>query len=564
MRKRARTISANMPRQRGLNAGTSFGKNFLSKKCLYFFALMLFAFCLNRIETTWGLTGFSSWQPDTIEGYQTAGHMKLLFSHWQHKYPRGQFLINWLAYRPLINHWEKNPVTLRDPDNSMQQSSLTVERLKVLAGVSRWIVAVMSLGTIAAVFLTTLYLFGDYLSAWLAAFILSASCLFVFYSSIGHLDVPFTFWYAWAGCFCVLAVKRGLWRYYIPAALCAAYAVCTKEGYSMYIVGLAAAYCILKAADEYEKTRTVKGAIRSVFSLKAAVSAAVFAGLFLLMSGFLGGTEEFITRMKFMSSETLAQFQRTQLELLRVSFKSVYLSVGWPVLLAAIAGIIYLLFKNRAALLFILLPVVVFYLLTVTRLRFSTSRYFVPASTGLAILAGYALANGLRAKQIRSAVRYGLVFLVGGLTTLYSAGLQLEMKQDTRIRAEAWVHKNVDKKASICAGMYERYGPRLSYEGYKMGWEWHSEGMRTRKGLVQVFPDYLIMGRLFPCGSSYKDDTKYKAKLYAGQAGYKQAACFRALYFYPSWSIAGTAAWPYKPDMPDEWVSPEITIFKKE
>ena len=148
---------------------------------------------------------------------------------------------------------------------------------------------VMSLGTITAVFLTTLYLFGDYLSAWLAGFILSISGLFVFYSSIGHIDVPFTFWYSWAGCFCVLAAKRNLWRFYIPAALCAAYAVCTKEGYSMYIVGLAAVFCILRSSEVYQKTANLRQTISSILSLKSMAAAAAFAGLFLLMSGFLNG-----------------------------------------------------------------------------------------------------------------------------------------------------------------------------------------------------------------------------------------------------------------------------------
>jgi hypothetical protein len=526
--------------------------------------LIVFALCLNQIENQWGLTGFSAWQPDSIEGYQTAVHMNLLFGHWKYKYPRGQFLINGLFYQPLISHWKKNPVTFRNPANSVQQTVLTAKRLKVLAVVSRWIVTVMSLGTIAAVFLTTLYLFGDYLSAWLAGFILSICSLFVFYSSIGHIDVPFTFWYSWASCFCVLAAKRNLWRYYIPAALCAAYAVCTKEGYSMYIVGLAAAYGILKAVDEYEKTGNLRKAIVSVLSLKSAVSAAVFAGLFLLMSGFLGGSEEFITRMKFMSNEPLFKIPTTQLYLLKTSFMHIYVSVGWPVLMTCGMGMIYLLFKNRTAFLFTVLPLVIFYSLTVMRLHFVATRYFVPACTEIAVITGYTLAAWLRAKRIPAYIRYAVVLLVCSLTTLYSVGLKLEMKQDTRIRAETWIHDHVDKNALICAGMYERYGPRLSREEYKLLWEWHSEGVKTPKGIVPIFPDYLIMSQVFPSSETYKDDRKYKAKLYSGQAGYKQEACFKALYFRPSRSIFGIAAWPYKLDMPDEWISPDITIFKKE
>jgi hypothetical protein len=546
-----------------VSTGNPFWKNLFRKKTLYFAILILWALGLNQIENQWGLTGFSSWQPDSLEGYQTVNHMKLLFEHWRHKYPRGQFLINGLFYQPLLSHWEKNPVTFKNSANSVQQTVLTVDRLKVLAAVSRWIVTVMSLGTITAVFLTTLYLFGDYLSAWLAGFILSTSGLFVFYSSFGHIDVPFTFWYAWAGCFCVLAAKRNLWRFYIPAALCAAYAVCTKEGYAMYLVGLAVVFCILRSVEVYQTTANLRQAIFSFLSFKSAAAAAVLAGLFGLMSGFLGGSEEFIARMKYMSNEPMFDMSRTQLNLLQTSFQFLYASVGWPVLLAWAAGMGYLLFKHRTAFLFAALPLVIFYMLTVMRLHFVASRYFVPACTTIAIITGYTLANWLRAKRVPAGVRYAVVFLICGLTALYSVGLKLEMKQDTRIRAEKWIQDHVDKNAVIGAGMYERYGPRLSYQGYKLLWEWHSEGVKTPKGIMTIFPDYLIMSRIFPTSQTYKDDRKYKEKLYAGQAGYTQAANFNALYFYPSRSIFGIASWPYKRDMPDEGISPDITLFKK-
>ena len=95
-------------------------------------------------------------------------------------------------------------------------------------------------------------------------------------------------------------------------------------------------------------------------------------------------------------------------------------------------------------------------------------------------------------------------------------------------------------------------------------WEWHSEGVKTPKGIVPILGDYLIMSQIFPTSQTYKDDRKYKEKLYSGQAGYTQAASFNALYFNPSRSIFGIASWPYKRDMPEEGVSPDITIFKKQ
>ena len=197
------------------------------------------------------------------------------------------------------------------------------------------------------------------------------------------------------------------------------------------------------------------------------------------------------------------------------------------------------------------------------RFHFSASRYFVPACTGIAILTGYTFANWLRVKQIPPYIRYAVVFLVFGLTILYSVGLKLEMKQDTRVRAEAWFEKNIEKNVLIGSGMKRWYAPRLKFMGYKLIDGWHSEGVQTSRGMIKVLPDYLVMSNMFPCSSNYKDDGAFKKELYEGRAGYEQVACFKALYFYPSSSIFGIASWPYKRDMPDEWVSPTVDIFRK-
>ena len=140
--------------------------------------------------------------------------------------------------------------------------------------------------------------------------------------------------------------------------------------------------------------------------------------------------------MKFMSNEPIFKNSRTQLNLLQISFQFLYTSVGWPSLLAWAAGMLYLAFKNRTAFLFGAVPLVIFYSLTVMRLHFVASRYFVPACTILAIITGFTLAAWLRAPRIPAAVRYVFVFLICGLTALYSIGMKLEMRQDTRIRAE--------------------------------------------------------------------------------------------------------------------------------
>ena len=148
-----------------------------SKNGLFFFLLMFFAFSLNVIDLYWGLSGYITWQPDSIEGEIAVNQFPVMFHQWTHKYPRGQFLINWFFYYPLITHWVKNPITQQNSSGETVHTILNADRLRILASITRWINIVMRLGTIIAVFVLTKYLFGDYLAGWLAGFAMSIKLL---------------------------------------------------------------------------------------------------------------------------------------------------------------------------------------------------------------------------------------------------------------------------------------------------------------------------------------------------------------------------------------------------
>jgi hypothetical protein len=531
-------------------------------KTVSFLALIGFAFLLNISELNWGLSGYIPWSPDAIEGEISINHLPLLFKQWQHKYPRGQFFINWLFYNPLIKHWSKNPVSFKNSAGENVQAVMTTDRARYLASISRWITAAMSIGTVIAVFVLTQYLFGDYLAGWFAGLALATSCLFLFYSGFGHIDVPFTFWFAWA---CVFIIQAGLehkWSSYILGSLCAGYALCTKEGYFGYLPGLAIVYCVLRIADQYHRTNNLKKAVFSVFSLKVFTAIGVFVILFLVMNGFFNFKNEFFGRMEYWKNDETFQHKRPQLFLLREAAVSLYTGLGWPLLLILVIGIFYLGYRYPRVLAFVVIPVIVFYLITVPRIYFVAGRFFIPAYVCFAAAVGKTLADWVRFQKVPILIRYIPAGLLMGLTVLFCVGLKLEMRNDTRNRAEAWFEEHVDKTALIGSGMKRWYAPRLTYNGFRMIDGWHSEGVPTAQGTMKLFPEYLIMSTMFPCSSNYKDDSAFKEALYKGQAGYKKAATFEAIYFSPGHSIFSIACRPYAKPTPS--ISPTIDIFQKE
>ncbi|MDH4203400.1 MAG: glycosyltransferase family 39 protein [Phycisphaerae bacterium] len=543
-----------------ISSGHRVKKILSSKKFILLALLLFFSFSLNFIGNEWGLTGFSTWQPDTIEGDRTVTNMQFLFKTWRHKYPRGQYFINAIFYYPVLKRWEKNPVTLTDASGQRRLSALSLERLVVLAEISRWIMLFMNLGTIIAVFLTAYYLLGDYLSAFLAGFTISFSNLFVFYSSFGHVDVPFVFWFAWSGYFAVRAIYEQKWLHIIPAALFGAYAVCTKDAYGGYVIGLGLTYLILISINQYKDTKDFIKILKAVFSIKLLVATIIFVALCLIMNGFLSGPDEFLGRLKTWNSDKHFYSSRTQLSLLRSAYRGLHTGLGWPLLILLAAGIINAAIRRRKLLILSLVPLIVFYLVTVVRIHFVADRFMLAAYVGFSLLIGSFLADWIRLKRIPFIVRYSSILVLLALTVFYCIGLKLDMKYDARIRAEKWFHNNVSKDKIVGAALGGGSAPRIGYQGYKQIFLWNSKGIPTSKGSIQFFPDYLIMSqKVIPRETKF--DHAFRKELYAGQTMYKLVASFDSLYFDSPYSIYSLAVWPYQRTY---LVSIPVDIFKKQ
>ena len=84
-----------------------------------------------------------------------------------------------------------------DGGRRTEASALNLERVSTLVIVSRIISAFMGVGVVVAIFLTARVLFDDNVAAFFSGLAIASSMLFVFYSHLGNLDIPCTFWFAW-------------------------------------------------------------------------------------------------------------------------------------------------------------------------------------------------------------------------------------------------------------------------------------------------------------------------------------------------------------------------------
>jgi len=544
-------------------------------------AVVLLGGVVNTVGLYWGLSGNVPWQPDSNEGITIVREMPRLFGKWTYKYPRGHFLLNAIFYHPLLEHWRKNPVAMRNPDGRVVYLALTQERLAKLAVVTRLISVVMGAGIVVAVFLIAMRLFGDYLAAILAAGAISVTQLFVFYCHQGNLYVPYTCWFAWGFYFMLAAVQEGKWRHYVLMALLFAFSVCTYDAVAGYLAGTAVAFCLAQVVSGRRQGKGFRGTAAAVFSKKLAAAAVVFVFCYALVQGMLTDSEAFKQRMGIWmpaawSAQLTEWFPKTfpagwasgrgveefnvgfegHLPLLRQACGMLYGSVGWPLLLAVIGSLVYVGTKEPWKAAFAVLPLAVFYLVIILNIRMFLARYLMPGFVGMAVLVGRGCADLLRHVRLPAVLRGGPVAGVYVLSLLYCVGLDLEMLHDTRARAERWFEANVTRRASIGAGIYNRvYAPRLYLSGYRMICPWRSASVRDEAR----YPDYLIIspGRLEIREPLEQD---FREKLFAGELPYDEVARFKARYLWPARSLLGLAGWP----VVKHWLlSPEIIVYKK-
>ena len=142
-------------------------------------------------------------------------------------------------------------------------------------------------------------------------------------------------------------------------------------------------------------------------------------------------------------------------------------SWGWPMfLLAAIGvGLAVVSPARRRIAMWLLLPVVSYYVTVINVVLYSYDRFLLPVLLVLAIFGGYALERFTHASSLR-AWRGAVVTGVFVYTLLYSGTVDVLMLTDSRYAAEQWLRDHVDDEALVAASSISTYMPRLDDFNY--------------------------------------------------------------------------------------------------
>ncbi|MCJ7778754.1 MAG: hypothetical protein MUP16_10615, partial [Sedimentisphaerales bacterium] len=487
-----------------------------------------------------------------------------LFKQWTYKYPRGHFLLNGIFYYPLLKHWQTHPVKVIRADGRTVSQPLNLQRLDLLAKITRIISVVMGTGTVVIVFLTAIWLFHDYLVALLSALALTLSQLFMYYCHQGNLYVPYVFWYALGFYWMVKAIYAGKLHHYIFMGLCFSLSICTYDAVGGYLAGMALAFWLALISKGIAEGESFRTAVLSVFSKKVLAAVVAFLLSYALLQDILTFPRAFADRMSiWVGGRGVVDFNkgfRGQLPLLWQACQMLYGSLGWPLLATAAVSLVYLSIKQPWKSVFLIIPLIAFYLVVAVNIRMFCPRYLLPAFIGLALLIGKGCADWLRYKKLHICLRVIPVGLIYFLSLLYCIGVDLEMLSDTRIRTEQWFYRNVRPDSIIGVGIYNIiYAPRLHLNGYRIICPWRSSDVQEAPGQSPSYPEYLIMTPLWPCVDD-EVESKFREKLFDGQLNYDRVAEFAPKYLYPARTIFGFAGWPI-PKLGT--LSPEIIVFKK-
>jgi hypothetical protein len=440
---------------------------------------------LNTAALDWGQTGTASWQPDSIGGRQIVINMPRLFKMWTHKYPRGHFLINAAFYKPIVNQWEKDPVLVKLPNGKTARTPIDQKRLYYLATLSKRITVFMSLGILLAVFLTARKLCDDDLAGILSSLCLALSCLFVFYSQSACVDIPAFFWFAWAGCLGLYAIKSDNLLYYLLTGFCSAWSVCTKEGVATFHVGLAVGLSILLVRSKMQAGEPFKKAILSLVKWKVLAAVVLALLVFITLEGLWAGLEEWHYRSDSWKGVVQDEFKSKGASvwlLLVKTYSGLFVSWGGPFLTLLGISLIYWAIRYRWQLCLTLFPFLAFFFLTVLVIGENIPRFMMCGYAGIAIILGKTLADWYRFRRIPVIIRTILPLLILVPSFICCVCYNLEMKNDPRVRAEQWMVSNADNQATVGLSMITRYAPRVWLDGFRSIPEWDSKGVETKQG----------------------------------------------------------------------------------
>jgi hypothetical protein len=413
----------------------------------------------------WGLPSEFGWAADEVLPADVDTAVGQRFAHgWHTKYPPLHFALLAAASAPV-----------RVAGRALGWEAARVHDARMTAG--RVLSLALSLGVLLLVARCGREL-GDAVAGVLAAALLAASVPFAYYAKMANLDVPYLFWFALSLLFFLRALRRAQPRDFALFALAAAAAVATKDqAFALYV--LTAPFLVWETARR-------GGTARLPVTMLGAGAAA-----YAVLSGALFNPGGWLAHVRLIAGPASSAFRMFDqglsghVELLAQAARQLAFVMGWPSLLAALAGLgragrEHARYRTWLASLVPAVSYVLFFPLVVL---YVYDRFLLPVALVLSLFGGLALARAWRegAWMQRAATLAVLAFAAAR-----AASVDVLLVRDSRYAVEDWLRREVGPAPLVAAVGPLEYLPRFD------GLHWRRLGPAAIR-LAQVNPDVVVV-----------------------------------------------------------------------
>lgn len=482
--------------------------------------ILLGSLSLNAVGIWYGLPSFEGWAPDEILPGDVQEGIAQRFSHgWHHKYPPLHYYLLALVESPILLY-----AKLRGQawdDLSIYSSLIFVGRLLSLLMASGIIFLVYKCGQ------EILNPRASLIAAGIAALLVPL----VYYAKTANLDVPYLIWFMISLLFFLRLLRTRKRKYYLLFALTGTLTVCAKDqAYGLYI--LPPLLVILSDWKIQKRARPNLTIFRFLASRTYLLAAAIGVGTFFLVYNLAFNTQGFLQHLKVITGPTSQNYRLVShtlsghLYLLGRAWSQIRFSLGWPLFLVCLAGVIQSLFSKPKNILLLSLfafavPYEIFYIHVIL---FSYSRYYLPLLLILSLFGGQFIARILDVRSRVSVIPRIAVAVMFAYSVLYAFSLDVFMIRDSRYAAEKWMRHNIPREAVIGLAVWRVYAPRV--EGYR--WiQLKPISLRKFQALSSK-PDFVIINTEFSRRSRPgKARGQFFQEFYRGKKAYKVVFRFR-------------------------------------
>jgi hypothetical protein len=428
----------------------------------------------------------NSWAPDEFSPLLVHDAIQQKFSNgWQVLYPPGHIYVLATVLAPI---------ELLDRVGVVEFGSRPT--YLVAFYLIRLTSIVMASLTVLVVFQITRELL-DARSGLFAALTVGFAVPFVFYAKLANVEVPYLLWVSLSLLYYIRILAAHQRRHYVLFGLTAALAIGTKDqAYALYLLMPA----IIPLSDYMHRRRAGEQApLRRSFVNGNTVSVVLVGGTTLaLIHNLLFNWTGAVERLRIMTgpiTTSLQEFPNTMAghaAMLSLALRHLQFSMGWPLFVAAIAGVLLALLhsRERPRAPAMLAPILSYWIFLIVPLMYHYDRYLLPIVVILSIFAGYGMAVFTQPGAF-AAVRRMLAAAAIAFSVAYAASVDVLLVSDGRYAAERWIRDHIPAGSRVMAVGYDLYVPRLDKLDVITSTE------PTLEEVSAASPDYLITTSIF-------------------------------------------------------------------